>query len=157
MKKTLLAIVLVFSTTILFAQQTTYPVNGSFDTRPGMFAFTNATIVVNSSQTLSNATLLVKGQLIQAVGSGLTVPKGYVVIDLKGKFIYPSLIDAFSSYGLAETAAQPRAARQSVFVSTKKGAYGWNEAIRPEIQVKNIFSIDSKKAMMICEKQVSEV
>ena len=146
MKKILLAIVLVFSTTILFAQQTTYPVNGSFDTRPGMFAFTNATIVVNSSQTLSNATLLVKGQLIQAVGSGLTVPKGYVVIDLKGKFIYPSLIDAFSSYGLPETAVQARANRQSIFLSTKKGAYGWNEAIRPEIQVKSIFSVDSKKA-----------
>ncbi|MBB6273895.1 imidazolonepropionase-like amidohydrolase [Pedobacter cryoconitis] len=146
MKKTLLAIALVFSATTLFAQQTTYPVNGSFDTRPGMFAFTNATIVVNSSQTLPNATLLVKGQFIQAVGSGLSVPKGYVIIDLKGKFIYPSLIDAFSSYGLPETTVQPRGSRQSVFISTKKGAYGWNEAIRPETYVKNIFSADSKKA-----------
>ncbi|QNK64588.1 amidohydrolase family protein [Pedobacter sp. PAMC26386] len=146
MKKTLLAIALVFSITHLFAQQTTYPVNGSFDTRPGMFAFTNATIVVNPSQTLSNATLLIKGQTIQAVGSGLAVPKGYVVIDLKGKFIYPSLIDAFTSYGLPEATVQPRGARQSVFLSTKKGAYGWNESIRPETYVKNIFTVDSKKA-----------
>ncbi|GGH10743.1 amidohydrolase family protein [Pedobacter zeae] len=149
MKKILLAIGLVISTTFLFAQQTTFPVNGSFDTRPGMFAFTNATIVVNANQTLNNATLLIKGQTIQAVGAGLAVPKGYVVIDLKGKFIYPSLVDAFTSYGLSETPAAQRGfggQRQSIFVSTKKGAYGWNEAIRPETYVKNIFSTDSKKA-----------
>ena len=149
MKKILLAIAMVFSTTIMFAQQTTFPVNGSFDTRPGMFAFTNATIVVNANQTLTNATLLIKGQTIQAVGAGVTVPKGYVVVDLKGKFIYPSLVDAFSNYGIAEAPAQARGfggQRQSIFVSTKKGAYGWNEAIRPETYVKNIFSVDTKKA-----------
>ncbi|MET0571408.1 MAG: amidohydrolase family protein [Pedobacter agri] len=149
MKKILLAVAMVFSTTIMFAQQTTFPVNGSFDTRPGMFAFTNATIVVNANQTLTNATLLIKGQTIQAVGAGVTVPKGYVVVDLKGKFIYPSLVDAFSNYGIAEAPAQARGfggQRQSIFVSTKKGAYGWNEAIRPETYVKNIFSVDTKKA-----------
>ncbi|RZK85154.1 MAG: amidohydrolase, partial [Pedobacter sp.] len=149
MKRILLAIAMVFSTTILFAQQTTFPVNGSFDTRPGMFAFTNATIVVNANQTLSNATLLIKGQTIKAVGAGVAVPKGYVVVDLKGKFIYPSMVDAFSSYGITEAPAQARGfggQRQSIFVSTKKGAYGWNEAIRPETYVKNIFSVDTKKA-----------
>ncbi|TCD27949.1 amidohydrolase [Pedobacter psychrodurus] len=149
MKKILLAIGLVFSTTFLFAQQTSFPVNGSFDTRPGMFAFTNATIVVNANQTLTNATFLIKGQIIQGVGTGLAVPKGYVVIDLKGKFVYPSLIDAFTSYGLSEAPVQQRgfgAQRQSIFVSTKKGAYGWNESIRPETYVKSIFSTDSKKA-----------
>ncbi|WP_316830708.1 amidohydrolase family protein [Pedobacter aquatilis] len=151
MKKILLAFVLVFSSAILFAQQTTYPVNGSYDTRPGMFAFTNATIVVNANQTLSNATLLVKGSTIQAVGAGLAVPKGYVIVDLKGKFIYPSLVDAFTSYGLPEATVQGRGfggggQRQSIFVSTKKGAYGWNESIRPETYVKSIFTVDSKKA-----------
>ena len=149
MKKILLAIGLVFSTAFLFAQQTTFPVNGSFDTRPGMFAFTNATIVVNANQTLTNATLLIKGQTIQGVGAGLAVPKGYVVIDLKGKFVYPSLVDAFTSYGISETPGPQRGfsgQRQSIFVSTKKGAYGWNESIRPETYVKNIFSTDTKKA-----------
>ena len=149
MKKILPVIWLVFSATFLFAQQTSFPVNGSFDTRPGMFAFTNATIVANANQTLTNATLLIKGQTIQAIGTGLAVPKGYVVIDLKGKFIYPSLVDAFSSYGLNEAPVQQRGfggQRQSIFLSTKKGAYGWNESIRPETYVKSIFSTDSKKA-----------
>lgn len=147
MKKILLALALVFSTTILFAQQT-YPVNGSFDIRPGQYAFINANIVVNANQTISNGVLLIKDKTIQSVGTGTAVPKGYVVVDLKGKFIYPSLIDAFTSYGLpeAQRGAGGQGGRQSIFTSTKKGAYNWNEAIRPETEVKTIFAIDSKKA-----------
>ena len=149
MKKILLSLALLFSATLSFAQQT-YPVNGSYDIRQGLFAFTNATIVVNANQTIKNGTLLIKGQTVQSVGTGTTIPKGYVVIDLKGKFIYPSLVDAFTSYGTPETATTAgrgfAGGRQSIFTSTKKGAYGWNEAIRPETQVLNIFTVDTKKA-----------
>lgn len=146
MKKILLSLALVFSGTFLFAQQT-YPVNGSYDIRQGMYAFTNANIVVNANQTISNGTLLIKGQTIQSVGTGTAVPKGYVVIDLKGKYIYPSLVDAFTAYGVAEGSRQGTGGpRQSIFISTKKGAYGWNEAIRPETHVNAIFAIDTKKA-----------
>lgn len=145
MKKVLISLVLVLFATQLFSQQT-YPVNGSYDIRQGTYAFTNATIVVNASQTITNGTLLIKGQLIQAVGAGLKVPKGYVTIDLKGKFIYPSLIDAFTGYGLPELTRTAGGPRQSIFTSTKKGAYGWNEAIRPETHANTIFAADSKKA-----------
>jgi imidazolonepropionase-like amidohydrolase len=145
MKKVLISLALIFSATYLSAQQT-YPVNGSYDVRQGTYAFVNATIVVNAAQTIANGTLLIKGQVIQAVGTGLRIPKGYVVIDLKGKFIYPSLVDAFTDYGLPEVARTVAGPRQSIFTSTKKGAYGWNEAIRPETHVNAIFAADSKKA-----------
>ncbi|MBY0244143.1 MAG: amidohydrolase family protein [Sphingobacteriaceae bacterium] len=143
MKRIVLTLAFVLSSVVMFAQQT-YPINGSFDIRPSMYAFTNANIVVNANQTISNGTLLVKGQTIQAVGKAVIIPKGYVVIDLKGKFIYPSMIDAFTNYGASEGSRQ--GGRQSILTSTKKGAYGWNESIRPETEVKNIFSIDNKKA-----------
>jgi imidazolonepropionase-like amidohydrolase len=151
MKKILLSLALFFSATLTFAQQT-FPVNGSYDIRQGLFAFTNANIVVSANQTIKNGTLLIKGQTIQSVGTGTIIPKGYVVIDLKGKFIYPSLIDAFTSYGTPESPAIAGrgfgggGGRQSIFTSTKKGAYGWNEAIRPETQVATIFAADAKKA-----------
>ncbi|RZK51526.1 MAG: amidohydrolase, partial [Pedobacter sp.] len=149
MKKILLALSLVFSTAFLFAQQT-YPVNGSYDIRQGLYAFTNANIVVNANQTISNGVLLIKDKIIQSVGTGTAIPKGYVVIDLKGKYIYPSLIDAFSSYGIPEVQRTQAAGgfgnRQSIFTSTKKGAYSWNESIRPETEVRSIFTIDAKKA-----------
>ncbi|RZM21706.1 MAG: amidohydrolase, partial [Pedobacter sp.] len=145
MKRTLLSFILVFFAACSFAQQT-FPVNGSYDIRQGLYAFTNATIVVNAEQTIKNGTLLIKGQLIQSVGAGISVPKGYVVIDLKGKFIYPSLIDPFTSYGVAEVTRNAGGPRQSIFTSTKQGAYGWNEAIRPETHVNSLFTADSKKA-----------
>lgn len=148
MKKILLFCLLLLS--IRSMAQDTFPVNGSWDKRPGLYAFTNANIVVNADQTISNGTLLVKDRVIEAVGQGLAIPKGYVTIDLKGKFIYPSLVDAFSTYGVSSAAPAAgggfgRNFRQ-VFTTTKPGAYYWNEAIRPESTVKSIFSPDAKKA-----------
>ena len=146
MKKLLLLFFLLEFTSFLKAQET-YPVNGSADFRTGQFAFINATVVVNADQTIANGVLLIKNNKIENVASGLAIPKGYVVVDLKGKFIYPSLIDAFSSYGLPEAPRQSFNFRSApVFTSTKEGAYNWNEAIRPEMHANTIFNIDSKKA-----------
>jgi imidazolonepropionase-like amidohydrolase len=147
MKKTLLLIITLFTFYLAKAQET-YPVNGSFDIRSGQFAFTNANIVVNANQMIKGGILIIKDHKIENVGTGLTIPKGYVVIDLKGKYIYPSLIDAFSSYGLPDAPRQSFNFRggQPVFTSTKDGAYGWNEAIRPEMHVNTIFNIDAKKS-----------
>ncbi len=147
MKKTLLLIFTLFTFYLAKAQET-YPVNGSFDIRSGQFAFTNANVVVSANQMIKGGTMIIKDHKIENVGTGIAIPKGYVIIDLKGKYIYPSLIDAFSSYGLPEAPRQSFTFRgaQPVFTSTKDGAYAWNEAIRPEMHVNNIFNIDAKKA-----------
>ncbi|MBC7653633.1 MAG: amidohydrolase, partial [Oligoflexus sp.] len=147
MKKTLLLIFTLFTFFLANAQET-YPVNGSFDIRSGQFAFTNANIVVSANQMIKGGTLIIKDHKIENVGNGISIPKGYVIIDLNGKYIYPSLIDAFSSYGLPDAPRQSFNFRggQPVFTSTKEGAYAWNEAIRPEMQVNTIFNIDAKKA-----------
>ncbi|HVS91113.1 MAG TPA: amidohydrolase family protein [Mucilaginibacter sp.] len=126
--------------------QETFPVNGTQDIRPGLYAFTNANIVVSAGQTIPNGTLLVKDRLIEAVGQHITVPKGYVIIDLKGKYIYPALIDAYTTYGLPEAPRQSFNRGAIVPVSTKPGAFGWNEAIKPEMQAKMIFHVDAAKA-----------
>jgi len=147
MKKLLLCGFAVLLCNFSRAQQT-FPVNGVQDIRPGQYAFTNATIVVNSQQTIPNGTLLIKDRVIESVGAGTAVPKGYVVVDLKGKYIYPGLIDAYTTYG------QPEAPRQAFTfggrtitpLSTKPGAYGWNEAIRPEMNVKSIFHANGTNA-----------
>lgn len=131
------------------AAQETYPVNGSYDKRPGLYAFINATIVVSADQTINNGVLLVKNQKIEAVGSGLSIPRGYITVDLKGKYIYPSFVDAFTTYGLISGANSRQATsfgRTQVLTSTKPGAYAWNEAIRPETAAKSFFAIDAKKA-----------
>jgi imidazolonepropionase-like amidohydrolase len=148
MKKFLLCGFAVLLCNFSRAQQT-FPVNGVQDIRPGLYAFTNATIVVNPQQTIPNGTLLIKDRIIESVGTGTAIPKGYVVIDLKGKYIYPGLVDAYTTYGLPEAPRQAftfGGGRTITPISTKQGAYGWNEAIRPEMNVKSIFHADDSKA-----------
>lgn len=145
MKKILLLCFALLISYLSRAQET-FPVNGAQDIRPGLYAFTNATIVVNANETISNGTLLIKDRLIEAVGQGLNIPKGYIIVDLKGKHIYPGLIDAYSTYGLPETPRQSFNRGMIVPVSTKPGAFGWNEAIRPEMNVRTIFHAVNAKA-----------
>jgi len=151
MKKLLLFCCALFCALLSRAQET-FPVNGPYDVRPGQYAFTNANIVVSADQTITNGTLLIKDRVIEGVGAGISIPKGYVTIDLKGKYIYPALIDAYTTYGMPEA---PRQAfgpggggfgRVPVYTSTKPGAYGWNEAIKPEMNAKAVFHANAANA-----------
>jgi imidazolonepropionase-like amidohydrolase len=93
MRKSWITLFLIFLISGGVAQaQETFPRNDVKDLRAELYAFTNATIVVDYQSTLQNATLLVKDGKIEQVGAGVTIPKGYTVIDLKGKYIYPSMV-----------------------------------------------------------------
>ncbi len=129
--------------------QTTFPRNGVYDERPGLYAFTNATIVVDPQTTLQNATLLIRNGRIEAVGTRVSVPAGAVVTDLTGKTIYPALLDIDSDYGMPDVArSSGRGGRGGVpqYESNKKGAYYWNQAIQPENEASVLFKADAKKA-----------
>ena len=134
--------------------QPTFPVNGLAEPRDGCYAFTNATIVKDPQTTLKNATMVIRGGKIVAVGASVAIPKDAVVIDCKDKFIYPSFIDIYSDYGIA---APQRAAAGFDFrapaqlTSNTKGAFGWNQAIRPEVQGASLFSVDDTKAKTLRE------
>ncbi len=126
-----------------FAQET-FPVNGVADGNPNYDAFTNATIIVDYKTKLENATLLIqRGKIIEA-GENIKFPPGTVVHDMKGKFIYPSLIDIFSNYGFKPVERERRTDRRPHMERSTKGALGWNEAIKPEIDAVKIFTADSK-------------
>jgi len=127
--------------------QTTYPTNGVKDERSGHYALTNATIYVTPTQKLEKATLLIKDGKVVSVSPSAFIPADAVEIDCSGKTIYPSFIELFSNYGLPE----PKAAGKGVdgdqqYVSEKKGAYYWNEAIKPEMEAYTHFNIDPKVA-----------
>ncbi|WP_291918063.1 amidohydrolase family protein [Chitinophaga sp.] len=132
--------------------QETFPVNGIADPREGCFAFTHATIVKDAQTTLQNATLVIRDGKIIAADPGAVIPKDAVVLDCKGKYIYPSFVDIFSSYGLSEAKrggsswnAPPQ------FLSNTKGAYGWNQAIRSEVNAVDLFTGDDNKAAPLRE------
>jgi len=133
----------------LVQAQETYPSSGVNDPRSGYYAFTNATVVKDAQTTLQNATLIVKDGKIISVGSNITIPKEAVVIDLKGKYIYPSFIDLYSDYGI--TAPQrtgggfnPNTPPQTT--TNTKGAYNWNQAIKPETEGSRLFQVNETRA-----------
>ncbi|MDR0793557.1 MAG: amidohydrolase family protein [Chitinophagaceae bacterium] len=150
MKKIKLLIAGLLFAAALQAQET-FPVNGVADKRDVCYAFTNATIVKDGQTTLQNATLVIRDGKILAVGaSGITVPKDAIVVNCKDKYIYPSLIDIYTDYGV--TTPQRDLTRGFNFNqpaqinSGTKGAYGWNQAVKPETDAYKTFTIDEAKA-----------
>ena len=128
--------------------QETFPRNDVKDARAGLYAFTNATVVVDYQTTLQNATLLIKNGKVEQVGSNIAVPKGYTSFDLKGKYIYPSLVDIYTSYGLTEVERARGGGFGGVeqMESKTKGAYNANQAIRSHYNAADEFTMNSKVA-----------
>ncbi|MBL7871663.1 MAG: amidohydrolase family protein [Cyclobacteriaceae bacterium] len=143
----LLCVAFLLSGWVALAQET-FPRNDVKDNRAGLYAFTNATLVVDPQTTLQNATLLIKGNRIEQVGANLAVPKGYVITDLKGKYIYPSLIDMFTSYGLpdVERVRGRGFGGSEQMESATKGAYNANQAIRSQYNAADEFTLHAKTA-----------
>lgn len=147
-KKHLLALFLSFICIISLKAQESYPVNGSKDERPRLFALINATIITGNGNTIQDGTILINKDKLDYVGKNIKVPESYVVYDAKGKYIYPSFIDLYSTYGIEQASSGARASwgAPQVFETQKEGAYAWNEAIRSENKAYKVFSADHKSA-----------
>ncbi len=124
--------------------QETFPVNGTSNNNHIAYAFVNAKIIVDADQTIENGTMIIQDGLIIAVGTKINLPQGAVIVDLKGKSIYPSFIDAYTNYGMPEIKKIPTRGVQ--MDSNIKGAYGWNQAIKAEFEANKNFVADSKQA-----------
>ena len=137
----------------LFSQPT-FPVNGVGDERETTYAFKNATLVKSAQQQISNATMLVRNGKIIAIGTMVTVPSGAIVIDCSGKFIYPSFIDAYADYGMPTQQSQGGFrgfGGPAQLTSNTKGAFGWNQAIKADVDASKVFVTDDAKAKPLRE------
>ena len=159
MRKLKLFLCGVFFAVLLQAQET-FPVNGVADKRTDCYAFINATIVKDAQTTISNATLIIKEGKIVTVGTNIAIPKDAVVIDCKDKYIYPSFIDMYTDYGVTTPQRQQVGGgfgggggfnQPAQITSNTKGAYNWNQAIKPEVDASKIFTIDDSKAKPLRE------
>lgn len=134
-------------TTLLRAQET-FPVNGIADKRDGCYAFTNATIVKDAQNTIQNGIMVIRDGKIIAVGTNISVPKDAIIVDCKDKFIYPSFIDIYTDYGMPQI-QRPTGGGfggPAQLTSNQKGAYGWNQALKSDVNAYKLFSADDAKA-----------
>ncbi len=146
MRKLLTFFISFIATATFVTAQQTFPVNGLRDNRHITYAFINAKLHVDYKTVIDSATFVVKDGIIVDAGKNISLPADASVMDLKGKHIYPSFIDLFSDYGIEELKTKAKEGQQPQFLSNTKGAYGWNQAIRPEIDAYKHFVADNKKA-----------
>lgn len=128
-----------------FAQNSTFQENGVFDQREGHYAFTNATIYISADKKIDKGVLIIKKGKVVAAGANISIPKDAAVIDLQGKYIYPSFIDLYATYGMSEVKAAQRSRKPQLDTKTQ-GAYASNEAIKSENAAYEVFKVDEKKS-----------
>ena len=141
-------------------QQDNYPVVGVSDRRVEIYGFKNARIVVDYQTSLENSDILISEGRIQAVGQNLSFPKGTVIIDLSGKTVYPSFVDAYAgNYGIKSQAQPADANPYAAFIGQQQtGRQGslptpepriadyWNDGINASYDISSEFIPDSKTA-----------
>lgn len=144
MKKTIL--LLVFLCSITVNSQEYFPVNDGVKTSKNTtVAFTNATIYVTASKIIKNGTLLFKDGKIIDVGKNVNIPNTAKTINLMGKYIYPSFIDAYSTFGI-EKPKKVKPAGSNIQYDSNRAGYYWNDHIRPETNALQSFKFDKKSA-----------
>jgi len=140
----------VFCTTTIFCQKT-FPVNDVQTNFHPTYAFINATIYISPENIIEKGTLIIKKNKIIAVGAEIIIPENAIKKDLNGKYIYPSFIDLYSNYGVKENNNNGKQIKYPQYISKTKGAYGWNEAVKPYINARDLFNIDEKKSKELRE------
>ena len=155
LNRTLLVILVIligiFDSNVSIAQKT-FPVNGINEPSEKCYAFIHATIVNDNYVEEKNATLVIRNKKIISSGSNINIPKDAVVVDCTGKFIYPSFIDIYSEYGMPASSPTRQGFNFNApaqINSNTKGAYGWNQAIKPQVAANELFTVDENKAKSI--------
>ncbi|TDQ25469.1 amidohydrolase family protein [Tenacibaculum caenipelagi] len=143
--KQILILLLSLSISSSFAQEY-FPTNtGVKSSKNKVYAFTNATIYVTPKQVVKKGTLLIKDGKVVAVGKSVSIPKEAQIINLDGKSIYPSFVDAYSTFGIEKPKKENSPGQKPQYDASRKGYY-WNDHIRPDVDAFSEFKFDTKKA-----------
>lgn len=103
---------------------------GIADNSPSIHAFTNATIVTAPGEVLENATLVIRGGVIESVGIDVTPPADARVWNMEGKTIYSGIIDPHSNAGMSN----PRE-------ELDRGAVSWNPQLRAQLTADGEYNV----------------
>ena len=128
----------------------TFPVNGNFDKALVATVLEHATVHLDAETTLQDGTVILhRGRIVAAGPLATTTFDGPAMRrDMTGLHLYPSFVDVHSDLGTPEVQSAGWS-RTPQDLSDKKGAYGWNEAVRPEMSAATVFdpTEDATKAL----------
>ena len=137
---------MVFLHAILVFGQEYFPKNDGVVTRNTNYtALTNATLFVTPTKKIEKATLLIKDGKVVSSGTSVSIPANTTVIDLDGKYVYPSFIDIYSDFGIEKPKRAAGSGRSAEYDPSRSGYY-WNDHIMPENVGVEHFKFDNKSA-----------
>ena len=145
MTKKHLVLITVLCTLALSAQDYFPKNDGVTVNNTNYTAITNAKIFITPTQVIESGSLLIKDGKIVGSGTSVFIPKNSVVIDIKGKSIYPSFIDLYSDFGVEKPKRSTSRSRTAQYDATRTGYY-WNDHVMPENKAIDKFKYDSKEA-----------
>ena len=144
MNRIILFLLFLFFVNKINAQEY-FPNNESVQNKNNNYTvFTNAKIFVTPTQIIEKGTLIIQNGKVIGAGINLFIPKNSKIVNLEGKYIYPSFIDVYTSFGVEK----PKKIANSEVDSydTKRIGYYWNESIKPEVNAFENFNYDQMKA-----------
>ena len=145
MQKTITTLLLVFTINIIFSQDY-FPTNDGISFNNSNYTlFTNAKIHSSHKNIIDGGSMLIKDGKIISVGKTVDIPENSIIINLKGKSIYPSFIDIYSKFGIKSPDRNSSGRRSPQYNNTRNGYY-WNDHIRPEQNAIDFFKYDEKSA-----------
>lgn len=102
------------------AQITTEPLKDVYHNTHSCYAFVNAHIIISPEQSIDKGTIIIRDGYIENIGKDISTPKDATIIDVQGKYIYPSFIDAYTILDSSQKNG------------IKNVKHHWNGAIKPE-------------------------
>ena len=144
MKRIILLLILLLFINKIEAQEY-FPNNESVQNKNNNFtAFTNAKIFVTPTQVIEKGTLIIQNGKVIGAGVDLQIPKNCKIVNLDGKYVYPSFIDIYTSFGIEKPKKSTTSDGDSY--DTKRIGYYWNESIKSEVNAFENFNYDQTKA-----------
>ncbi len=123
--------------------QKTYPVNGTVAKDGTTYVLSGAIIHPDAENEFTGSIAVQRGTIV-AIGDEIEAFPNAVHLDVSGYHIYPSFVDLYTSVGMPDT-PRPKRSPYPQDLSSKKGAFGWNEAIRPEVRAADHYTSEERE------------
>ena len=144
----------LFSFLFSFASVTA-PLTEIEDYQNRLIAFTNVNIVSQPGNIINEGTLLIENGKVIAAAKDAEVPEHARIVDLQGKWIYPSFIELNQQYGIDDI--EPKDGNRPQYNPLRKGPYAWNDALRSDFLAHEQFSHDKDQAQELRKKGFGQV
>ncbi len=151
-----------FGFALVGAEQKTTPPEGLRENTPQVFALTNARLVLSPGNVIEKGNLVIREGVIEAVGANAAVPADAIVLDMKGKTIYPGLIDSYSDWGLPKPPQRTpggfgRRQQAQQPPEEPRGPRYWNPNVLAHQKANELFSPDEEAAGKLREQGITTV